>query len=214
MKQVAYNQALKNSDFYGYGIVQNRQISLDLPGMAMMKGGIPCEKRPITYPPNEKVNRNYTNNFENYLNQPIDSLNFEERADDRVNRGLTFAENNPNENYDFDGDGVPDLDLFNHSVINDPKSAEVAETLQETPEEDEEAEQQIEEKSTKVNEPEVVMKEPELKSVEQQLLKKETPQNELKDVTANATDKQISMSDGVIMGVGGLALAMMILGKT
>jgi len=212
MPEVAYNQALTNKDYYGYGIVSNRSVNLNLPGQKMMKGGIPCDKRPISYPPKEKVNRNYDNHYEDYLNESIDSLNFEERNEDRLERGLSFSQNNPNENFDFNNDGIPDLNLFDYKMPTDGKSAEVLDDLVNEPDKENEP-QPIAEKSTKVAEPIVSVKEPELKSIEQQELKKETPQNQLKDVTANATDKQISMSDGIIMGIGGLALATLILGR-
>lgn len=215
MPEVPYNHALSNQEFYGYGVVQRRAVTLDMPPMAMTKGGIRCDKQPISYPPHEKVNKNYKNYYTDYLNESIDSLNFDERAEDQLARGLDFAENNPNENFDYDGDGRPDLDLNNYSLPNDIKSAEVADELVvENPEREEEPQQKIEEKSTIVTEAPVVEKEGELQSIEQQKPKTyETPKNELKTVTATINDKSIMSSDGILPALGGLALGLLFMSR-
>jgi len=214
--EVPYNHALTNQEFYGFGIVQRSPVNLDSRPMEMMKGGIRCDKQPITYPVHEKVNKNFKNHYTDYLNESIDSLNFEERADDQLDRGLSFAEAAPNENFDYDGDGRPDLDLNNYYLPNDKKSAEVADDfVVENPEKEEEPQQKIEEKSTKVIEAPVVEKESELQSDEQQKPKTfEKNQNDLKSVTANLKDKTIMSSDGILVGLGGLALGMMLMGRS
>ena len=215
-KEVPYNHALTNQEFYGFGVVQRRPVNLDSRPMSMTKGGIRCDKQPISYPPLEKVNKNFKNHYTNYLNDSVDNLNFEERADEQLDRGLSFAEAAPNENFDFSGNGRPDLDLNNYYLPMDKKSAEVADDfVVENVEKEEEPQKKIEEKSTKVIEAPVVEKESELQSIEQQKPKTfEKPQNELKSVTANIKDKQITMSDGILVGLGGLALGALMMGRS
>ena len=230
VNEVSYNQSVSNQDWYGYGVVQVRKPNLDMTANRMPKGGVYCDKEPIRYNPHEKVMPNAPNHFKDYMNDSIDSLNFEERAEERVETGLLFTDGAATENLDFDMDGVPDMDMYDLKVVPNKKATEVAEDMAEVASGEAIAEVEapinhIEEKSVKFKEPEVVVKEshmeivnPKTKSAElaseQEKPKTfEKPHNDMKSVTANISNKQISMSDGIIMGAGGLAMAMMIMGR-
>ena len=221
MPEVPYNQAL-NTEFYGLGVITNTsKPNLDMEPMSMLKGGIPCEKEPIGYPPLEKVNKNFTNNYEDYLNESINKLNFMDRSEDRLDRGLEMIESTENQNFDFDRDGMPDLDLSNYYNPVDNNSEEFKEELDKIPIDNSElsiqktADQIIEEKPIEKKEQEVLIKNPQMELDGQQKPKTyEKPQNELKEKTANISDKSISGVEGVQMGIAGLALAMLLMGKS
>ena len=232
MPEVAYNQSLTNSNYYGFGTISliNKPNLDSMPSMinAGTRGGNYCSKENIKYGLREKVNRSAQNHLTDYMNESVDDLNFEEKVQINNDKGLEYSEMAETQNLDFDGDGVLDMDLYNLNIISNEKSEEVNDGYSAAPEEavTEEPEQKLEEKSVNIAEKEEVIEEShseiinpktksaELASEQEKPKSYEIPKNELKSVTANISNKQISMADGVVMGAGGLALAMMIMGRS
>ena len=222
--QQAQMNAMRNQDFYGYGVItQSIQANLNQPQNAMLKGGNQIIKEPISYPPHEKVNKNYKNYLEEYLSESVDTPNLMKKEQNILERGVSFVENSVRMNKDFDGDGRPDLDL---SIYNDPgnkKEAvildEVVEDLNdENPEFNKTVDAELHEHDIKSKQKETVIKEKQLdlKEQEDDLKKKEVVQINNKKDTDLSRDKpisQMSLSDGITIGAGGLALASMLFGR-
>ena len=222
--QQAQMNAMRNQDFYGYGVInQSIQANLDQRQNAMLKGGNQIIKEPISYPPHEKVNKNFQNYLQDYLSESVDTPNLMKKEQNILERGVSFVENSIRENKDFDGDGRPDLDL---SIYNDPgnkKEAvildEVVEDLNdENPEFNKTVDAELAEHDIKTKQKEKVIKEEQVVLTEQEddLKKKEVVQINNKKDTDLTRDKPISkmsLSDGITIGAGGLALASMFFGR-
>lgn len=199
--EVPYNESLQNSNYYGNGIIVQQSVNLDTP---IMEGhrGVVCDKQPIKYDEKEKVNKNVNNNFKKFMNDSVDKYNYEDRMEENIDRGLDFLQMAENQNLDFDGDGVPDIDLSDMYLPIDSKAVSV-EKIDNTVKEEEKpvVQPMIEQDAVaKFNH----MPEPK---------KYEVPKSEVKTVTANASDQAIKTSDMVTMGVGALALVSMFLGR-
>ncbi len=233
MPEVAYNQSLRGENYYGFGIIQQTPFNdLDsVPELTMTRGGNPCMKEEILYQPHEKVMRNAPNNFKKIVEEPSMKMNYEDRQEQDLDRGVMFAEMAENQNLDFDGDGDLDMDFIGR-MVNNEKANDAVELMDALPEVAEElqggavGQQEIQEKSVKSAEPETVIKESHKKIVnekapavelagEQEVPKPyEKPRNELKSVSAKRSEKdKFKMSDGVVAGAGAMALALMILGR-
>jgi len=227
MREVAYNQSVRGENYYGFGVIQatpfnnlNEQAELE-----MTRGGNPCMKEEILYEPNQKVPRNAPNNYKMIIEEPSMKMNYDQRAEQSLDRGVMFTENVENQNLDFDGDGELDMDFIGRMVNNDK-----SEELQDLKQSEVTLDQPIEEKSVKVNEVEKPIIESHNKIVnekapgielagEQEVPKTyEKPKNELKSVTAKRSDTveglgNMKMADGIAIGAGALALAFMVLGR-
>lgn len=233
MPEVSYNQSLTNQNFYGFGVIQatpfnNLDSQMDL---KMEKGGNPCIKEEIRYEPTRKVRKSEDNYIKEYINESINNLNYDKRQAINLEQGLTHIEYQENQNLDFDNDGDLDVDLARTNMPKNEKAEHYIERMEQTIDMNQGAEphhsidQQIQESSIKKDEKEHTIIEPTLKDPvdperkvkfagEQELPKKyEKPQNQLLEPTAQPSDKKIRMADGVVMGAGALALAMMIMGR-
>lgn len=229
-KSVAFNQSMRGQDYWGFGIIQQTPFNnLDSkPDNMMMKGGNPCMKEEIRYRPKEKVHRTQNNTYTDYFNESVDDYNYEEKQQLDLDRGLAYQENAENQNLDFDNDGRPDINLEDTKFIVNPKATEATEALMEGLDYSNEDQHHPIEQELDPDPPSKPIKEDaeeapvnihgggkEELGGEQEMVKKyEKPRNQLKSVEANRNNKStMSMADGVIMGAGSLALAMMILGR-
>jgi len=230
--EVAYNQSLRGADYYGFGVIQATPMNNlnSFPEQIQdNRGGNPCEKNALQYQPHEKVNRNVKNHYQNYLEESAMMMNYDERQQVDLDRGLNMVETAENQNLDFDGDGEMDMNLMDTKfpTISESTKEDLQVMMDNLPQEDDKndppAESQIQEKSVKVNEAENVIIQPHMKvedprkgelAGEQVEVKKyEKPQNQLLAPTSVPTNKAITTADGVVMGAGALALAMMIMGR-
>ena len=207
-KEVAFNQSLKGSNFYGNGVLISRPVDLNTP-IRQMDSGTICDKQPIKYDPHEKVSKNIINNFEKYTNESIENYNNNERSDDQSDRGLLLMQASEGQNLDFDGDGMSDMDLMNMFLTENRKADEAQEKIEEGKED------KLEEKSINTVEADKPEIEP-VKKIEAVLSHipkanpHETPQNDLKSTTAFSNMKT---SDMVSMGVGAAAILSMFMGR-
>ena len=222
--QSARMNAMRNQDFYGYGVLtQTVQANLDQRQNSMLRGGNQIVKEPISYPPHEKVNKNFKNYLQDYLSESADTSNLMKKEQNILERGVSFVENSVRMNKDFDGDGRPDLDLSIYNAPGNKKEAvildEVVEDLNdENPEFNKTVDAELPEHDIKTKQKEKVIKEEQvvLKEQEDDLKKKEPIQINNKKDTDLTRDKPISkmsLSDGITIGAGGLALASMFFGR-
>jgi len=222
--QSARMNAMRNQDFYGYGVLtQTVQANLDQRQNSMLRGGNQIVKEPISYPPHEKVNKNFKNYLQDYLSESADTSNLMKKEQNILERGVSFVENSVRMNKDFDGDGRPDLDLSIYNAPGNKKEAvildEVVEDLNdENPEFNKTVDAELQEHDIKTKEKEKVIKEDQVVLTEQEddLKKKEVVQINNKKDTDLSRDKPISkmsLSDGITIGAGGLALASMLFGR-
>ncbi len=222
--EVPFNQSLRGENYYGYGIITATPMNnLDnIPELEMQKGGKPCDKQEVLYGLHEKVARNAPNNYKMILEDSTMKMNYNQRQEEDLDRGVAFVEGVENQNLDFDGDGELDINLEDTRMVNNEKADEVNELIRQLAEDT----PALPEASTKTNEPEKVIKEEHKKIVNQKAPKEELaseqeqpkpyekPKNELKSVEANLSNKnRFNLGDGVVMGAGGLALALMLLGR-
>jgi len=222
--EVAFNQSLRGENYYGYGIITATPMNnLDnIPELEMQKGGKPCDKQEVLYGLHEKVARNAPNNYKMIVEEPSMKMNYNQRQEEDLDRGVAFVEAVENQNLDFDNDGELDIDLGDTRMVNNEKADEVNELIRQLAEDT----PALAEASTKTNEPEKVIKEEHKKIVNQkasgiELASEqdhpkpyEKAKNELKSVEANLSNKnRFSMGDGVVAGAGAMALALMIMGR-
>ena len=85
--QSARMNAMRNQDYYGYGVLtQTVQANLDQRQNAMLRGGNQIVKEPISYPPNEKVNKNFKNYLQEYLSESADTSNLMKKEQNILER--------------------------------------------------------------------------------------------------------------------------------
>ena len=218
-QEIPADISMKRSDYWGNGIILNTAPPNlnSVMNMAMPKGGNHCEKEELIYRPHEKVQKNAPNYLKEYMTGPISQYNYEQAEDKNLTMGLDYLEGVENANLDYDGDGRLDFNLMDMRLPVNAKAEDVIEKLTEAPDN---VEQPLPAdppkaviKDTGPEHVEVIRGEKKILQNEIEINKTETPQNELKSVTANKRDKTLSTADMVTMGVGGMALAAMIFGR-
>ena len=202
----------RGNEFYGSGVIKNTAAP-NIDAIQSLIGERSVDKDPIRINPQIKVHKNLAPNYyKDYMNESIDNTNFEEREDYNLNEAAEFLEPQPNENLDFDGNGQPDYSYGSGTLGG--KHAEDAEDAGELIHDGEE---KIEEHSIKEAPKHEIIKEA-VANKELMDEPKSNPMEVNKDVKLNTTDTRtnrqtLGMADGVVMGAGALAMALMVMGR-
>ena len=208
MPEVSYNQSLRPDNYWGYGVIKT-QTKPNLDNRPMYKDEYGVQKQPIWYDPKVKVHKNQNNYLQDFIEEPISKLNFEERLDYHTDIGLDKMEVDTNEDLDFDGDGVGDAE-YGGGVVSNKKAEEYQETIEEA-EHKCEPEQSLKEKSVVVKEVEKPIKENAQELQGQDKTRNyEKNQNDLKSVNGM---KDTSIGDMLVMGAGAASIAMLLFGR-
>ena len=200
----------RDMDFYGSGVIMNTmRPSLDERKPLIHQREV--HKDPIRIAPDIKVHPTLGKNYiKDFQEESIDKLNYDERDELQLNQAIDYLEAQPNEDFDFDGDGQTDF-VYSEGELRG-KQAEHADEVGEMIEE---GENKIEEKSIEEAPKHEIIKDvkanEELKDEPKEIL------NGNKDVRLNNIDarsnESIKLSDMLTIGTGSLALAMMLMGN-
>jgi len=199
----------RGEEFYGFGIIQNTSDP-GLDDRERMMNEMGGDKQPIYISGKTKVNKDMGKNYyKDYLDEKVSDLNFEERRELNFDEAVEFMEPQANEDLDFDGDGDADMDYGAGTL-----QGMVADKAEEAGEDIQQGEIQMEAKPVNKahQEKPIVESERVLQGQEKQQTMEVNKDIKLKN-SDTTKDSSIKMSDGLIMGAGGLALALMIMGR-
>jgi len=199
----------RGAEFYGFGVIQNTSDT-NLDDREPMKDERCGDKYPIYTDGKIKVNKKLGENYyKDFMNEPVSQLNYEKRKELNFKSAVDFIEPTANENLDFDGNGEPDINFDDEVMIRGllaDNSNEAAENIEDP--------NNIEPESVEEKKQEKPIIEGERELQGQETGKREIVNKERKlNNTDTKSDNQIKMSDGVIMAAGGLAMALMVMGR-
>jgi len=199
----------RGEEFYGFGIIQNTSDP-GLDDRERMMNEMGGDKQPIYISGKTKVNKDMGKNYyKDYLDEKVSDLNFEERRELNFDEAVEFMEPQANEDLDFDGDGDADMDYGAGTL-----QGMVADKAEEAAEDIQQGEIQMEAKPVNEAHQEKPIIESERVLQGQQKQQTMEGNKDIKLKNSDTTkDSTIKMSDGLIMGAGGLALALMIMGR-
>jgi len=199
----------RGEEFYGFGIIQNTSDP-GLDDRERMMNEMGGDKQPIYISGKTKVNKDMGKNYyKDYLDEKVSDLNFEERRELNFDEAVEFMEPQANEDLDFDGDGDGDME-YGSGILQ----GAVADKAEEAAEDIQQGEIQMEAKPVNVAHQEKPIMESERVLQGQQKQQTMEGNKDIKLKNSDTTkDSTIKMSDGLIMGAGGLALALMIMGR-
>ncbi len=199
----------RGEEFYGFGIIQNTSDP-GLDDRERMMNEMGGDKQPIYISGKTKVNKDMGKNYyKDYLDEKVSDLNFEERRELNFDEAVEFMEPQANEDLDFDGDGDGDME-YGSGILQ----GAVADKAEEAAEDIQQGEIQMEAKPVNEAHQEKPIIESERVLQGQQKQQTMEGNKDIKLKNSDTTkDSTIKMSDGLIMGAGGLALALMIMGR-
>ena len=192
---------------YGYGILNNL-VAVGKNSMLPLKEER-TDKQMIYTDAKLKVDPiKGTNYFKEYMNDPTSKQNFDQQEDHHLEEGMTYLESLPNINLDYDNDGVPD-----HQYGEPLSASSEEEDYDEDVVNDDMPVEPLKEKSLEVKDVEKPIIESTAKLMHNDDNSNVQPNRDEKLKNTDTGKFNISMSEGVIMGSGLLASALMLFGR-
>ena len=194
-------------EMYGVGILNNL-VAVGKNSMLPLRDER-IDKEMIYTDAKLKVDKNKgTNYFKQYMNDPTSKLNYDQQEDLHLQEGMDYLESLPNINLDYDLDGKPD---FQYGEALNAKKEE--ENYSEDVVDDDQPVEPIKEKSVEVKDVEKPIIESTAKLMHTDDNTNEQPNRDDKLKNTDTGKFNISMGEGVIIGSGLLASALMVFGR-